>query len=276
MSTSNNTPGLTQRQMEFFRTFGFFVFRELFTEHEMKVIQQEHQSGLSSAFPDEAFSDEIAGQWTRMNDENTPCYASMPEDPRVLVPAQQLCGKDVIGNGTDAHFALGNTNWHADTGWQPDFIEKREAVKYHFTLDPVTAETGALRFVPGTHLLRGKERVLFGQNIDEMSPEDVPCHAAATHPGDVIIFDIRIWHASIGGPPGRRTSNIEYFSNPDTEEAAEKLREIGRLQANSRNANKYTFSKNWIENPHDSPHRTTWIKKLMDIGYFDQPGVGEL
>jgi len=159
MSDTNKVTGLTKSQITFFKIFGFIVLRNLFTEYEMRVIEEEHRNGLASAFPDEPFSEKIGGQWTRMNDENYPFYASLPEDPRVLIPAQQLCGEDVIGNGTDAHFAGGDTPWHTD-GWDQEVSKKQQAVKYHFTLDLVTAETGALRFIPGSHLLRGEERTL--------------------------------------------------------------------------------------------------------------------
>ena len=69
--------------------------------------------------------------------------------------------------------------------------------------------------------------------------------------------------------PDRRTSNIEYFPNPNTSEAETMLCNIGRLQSNSRNANKYTFSKNWLDNPHGSSDRNQWIKRLTEIGYFN-------
>ena len=85
-----------------------------------------------------------------------------------------------------------------------------------------------------------------------------------------------ICHGSLGGAPDRRTSNIEYFANQNTSEAEPMLCNIGRLESNSRNANKYTFSKNWLDNPLNSSDRNRWIKRLTEITYFDQPGVGEL
>jgi len=274
MPITNKVTRLTKGQITFFKTFGFIVLRKLFTEYEMGVIEEEHRIALATAFPDEPFSEKIGGQWTRMNDENYPFYASLPEDPRILTPAQQLCGDDVIGNGTDAHFAGGDTPWHTD-GWEQEVNNKLEGIKYHFTLDQVTAKTGALRFIPGSHLLRGEKRTLFGKSIDDMPSEDVPSHPASTQPGDIVVFDIRVWHASFGGAPDRRTSNIEYFSNPKTSQEETRLRDIGRLESNSRNANKYTFSKNWLHNPHASSYRNRWIKRLTEIGYFNQPGVGE-
>ena len=152
----------------------------------------------------------------------------------------RYAAKDVLGNGTDAHFSVGNTDWHSDSNWQRNSEKVQLAVKYHFHLDPVTAETGALRFIPGSHLLKGAEREMFQEALDKVSLESVPCQPVPTQPGDVVLFDIRTWHASLGGMPGRRVCNAEYFRNPDTTEGIEMLREIARLQSGSRNAHQFT------------------------------------
>ena len=149
---TDQTPRLKQTQLHFFKTFGYVVLRKLLKQDELDVISQEHRDGLAAAFPEEPFNGTL-GQWTRMMNEETPFFASLNEDRRFLTPAQQICGEDVLGNGTDAHFSVGNTDWHSDSNWQPDSEEVQLAVKYHFHLDSVTAETGALRFIPGSHLL---------------------------------------------------------------------------------------------------------------------------
>ncbi len=272
---TDQTSALDESQLHFFKTFGYIVLRQLLTPDELEVVEREHREGLAAAFPDEPFDGTI-GQWTRMMNEETPFFAALTEDPRFLTPAQQICGEDVLANGTDAHFSVGNTDWHSDSGWQPDSVDVQLAVKYHFHLDAVTGETGALRFIPGSHLLRGRERHMFGEAIEEVPVEDVPCQAVPTQPGDVIAFDIRTWHASSGGRPGRRACNAEYFRNPDTPRGIELLREIARLQSGSRNAHQYIYPANWLANPHGSRLRQRWIDRYLEIGFLDQPGVGEI
>ena len=267
--------GFNQTQLHFFKTFGYTVLRKLLTPDELEIIGREHRDGLAAAFPDEPF-DGTLGQWTKMMNEETPFYASLTEDLRFLTPAQQICGADVLGNGTDAHFSVGNTDWHSDSGWQPNSENVQLAVKYHFHLDTVTAETGALRFIPGSHLLRGTKRKLFQEALDKVPSEDVPCQVVPTQPGDVIAFDIRTWHASLGGSPGRRVCNAEYFRNPDTTEGIELLREIARLQSGSRNAHQFLYPKNWLANPYGSSVRQRWINRFLEIDFLNQPGVGEL
>ena len=101
---------------------------------------------------------------------------------------------------------FGNTDWHSDNDWQPDTEDVQIAVKYIFYLDTLTPETGALRFIPGSHLLRGRKRTMFREAIEKVHAEDVPCQVVPTQPGDVIAFDIRTWHASLRPWRRRRSS----------------------------------------------------------------------
>ena len=120
--------------------------------------------------------------WTRLTDEGTPYGAALMEDPRFLTPAQQICGEDVLGIGVDVNRYIGTTGWHPDT---PDGT--RIAVKFIFYLDPLEADTGALRVIPSSHLLRGAERNAFSEAVSATPLQGVPCQAIATEPGDVII-----------------------------------------------------------------------------------------
>ena len=266
---------LDESQLRVFKTFGYIVLRGCLAPDDLKIIEREHRDGLAAAFPDEPFHG-AKRQWTRMMNEQTPFFASLTEDPRFLTPAQQICGEDVLGNGTDSNFNVGDTDWHCDSGWQLGSEDMQIAVKSHFHLGTLTSETGALRFIPGSHLLTGPVRQQFGEAVEKIPAEDVPCQTVPTQPGDVIAFDIRTWHASLGGLPDRRTCNAEYFSNPDTTRGIELLLEIARLESNSRNAHQYTYPRNWLENPNGSPIRQRWIDRYLEIGFLDQPGVGEL
>jgi hypothetical protein len=234
----------------------------------------ELDTGLAAQYPHKPF-DGHRRQWTRLTDEGTPFFASLMEDPRFLNPAQQLCGEDVLGIGVDVNHYVGNTSWHPDTG-----DTAQVAVKYIFYLDSVGADSGALRLIPGSHLLRGAERQRFTEGINKTPLEEVPCQAVATQPGDVIAFDIRTWHTSWGGNSNRRACNLDYFQNPSSAESIKQLLELGKGHAGSIGhfdcKRKFNYSKNWLDNPHQNPVRQRWIDHFEEIGYLDQPGVGEL
>ena len=145
---------LSEDQLLYFRTFGYLLLPQLLNVNDLSILGDELDHGLSIQFPETPF-DGSCRQWTRLTDENTPFSASLMENSRFLTPAQQICGPEVLGVGIDANRYVG------DTGWHPDSASSRQmAVKYIFYLDELTAETGALRVIPGSHLLTGQEREL--------------------------------------------------------------------------------------------------------------------
>lgn len=264
---------MNQEQLHFFRSFGYIVLRQFFNADDLAQLNRDHQQGLANQYPAER-NDGSERLWTRMTDESTPFAASLMEDPRLLTPAQQICGEDVLGIGVDINRYVDTTGWHPDTG-----DENQIAVKFIFYLDAVDANTGALRVIPGSHLLRGEQRNAFAKAISATPLTEVPCQAAATAPGDVIAFDIRTWHASHGGSDNRRAWNLDYFANPQSPQQIEQIRALGLGHAGSINHFKprrqYNYSRNWLDNPHHSPVRQRWIDRFEEIGYLDQPGVGE-
>ena len=267
------TTAFNESQLHFFKTFGYVVLRQFLTPDDLATLARELDEGLTAQFPHKPF-DGTERHWTRMTDESTPFFASLMEDPRFLTPAQQICGEDVLGIGIDANRYVENTGWHPDTGNTVQI-----AIKYIFYLDPVTANTGTLRVIPGSHLLRGAERQAFMEGVGDTPLQEVPCQAVDMEPGDVIAFDIRTWHASYGGSKNRRACNLDYFHNPKTPEAIELLLQLGQGHAGSiqhfDTKRKFNYSKNWLDNPHRNPVRQRWIDRFEEIGYLDQPGVGE-
>jgi hypothetical protein len=270
---TNSKAVLTDSQLHFFKTFGYLVLRQLLTQGDLETIADELDAGLAAQFPHKPF-DGTQRHWTRMTDEVTPFFASLMEDARFLVPAQQICGEDVLGIGIDANRYVDNTGWHPDTGNTTQI-----AVKYIFYLDPLTADTGALRVIPGSNLLRGAEREAFMKGVQNTPLQDVPCQAPETQPGDVIAFDIRTWHASYGGNRNRRACNLDYFQNPKTQQGIDLLLQLGSGHAGSikhfDTKRKHNYSKNWLDNPPKSPIRQRWIDRFEELGYLDLPGVAE-
>ena len=264
---------LTQEQLRFFNAFGYLVLRQLLGADDLGHLARELRNGLAAQYPPER-QDGSERLWTRLTDEGTPYGASLMEDPRFLSPAQQICGEDVLGIGVDVNSYIGPTNWHPDT---PD--ETIVALKFIFYLDPLNANTGALRLIPCSHLLRGEQRQAFFDAVSETPLQEVPCQAVATEPGDVIAYDIRTWHASDGGSNNRRSWNLDYFRDPESPEDIERMCSLGLSQVNSithhQPRRQYNYSRNWLDNPHKSPVRQRWIDRLNEIGYLDQPGVSE-
>jgi len=197
----------------------------------------------------------------------------MLEDKRFLTIARQLYGDDVLGMNTDGNRYTGNTRWHPDTGSVHQY-----GVKFAFYLEPVDAETGALRVIPGTHRLQEIDD--FRAGVEQHELPDVPCEVLTSSPGDVVAFDLRLWHASYGGSEDRKMCTLVYYNNPKNGD------EVAALQRQSRRSpessikkfntkQQFLYSKRWISNPSGSPDRQLWIDRLREIGYLDAPGVVE-
>ncbi len=107
----------------------------------------------------------------------------------------------------------GSTPWHVDS--------TRAAVSLGFLayLEPLDASNGALRVVPGSH--RGDFREAALGYLAAAGPEapaaSLPGVALATAPGDVVVMDERLLHASAGGRK-RRQWRVDFVADPTTRE----------------------------------------------------------
>ena len=263
--------GLTEEQISFYKAFGYIVMKGVFSTEERETIRSEFDFMMEQQYGD--VYDGTKRHWTMLMDEDSPFFASLLEDARFLTVARQLYGEDVLGVGADANRYTGNTGWHRDTCTTHQY-----GVKFAFYLQPVDHETGALRVIPGTHRLSDDNEFTLG--VHGLALQDVPCTALPSEPGDVVAFDLRLWHASYGGNSDRHMCTCVYYTNPKTSEEIEAMREQGEanVQAGIKSfkpRRQFLYSKAWMSNPRNSPVRQAWIDRLSELNYFDAPGVVE-
>ena len=216
---------LTAEQMAYFETFGFLSFPGLLADCVDKIIEEfeniwaahggghhgsEHQGAARSAIL--PFLDE------------SEYLSSLLDDHRIHDIAFSICGDDFNYTSSDGNLYVGDTGWHSDGyGTRPVI-----SIKIAFYLDPVTGDTGALRVIPGSHRVGepyadalersvGRDDSAFG-----MHGSHVPAHAIETTPGDVLVFNHSIKHASFGGSKRRRMYTMNFSERyPD-----DKLQEL--------------------------------------------------
>ena len=82
-------------------------------------------------------------------------------------------------------------------------------------LEPVGADSGALRVIPGSHHPKFSEAIR-GIGATCLQNPTRPGHVVETEPGDMVLLDERILHASFGGGI-RRQWRVDYLSAADTE-----------------------------------------------------------
>jgi len=80
---------LSHEQIRQFHTFGFLVFRNLFSEDELNIIKDEFEKAMDSAYNHDPF-DGSRRHWLPMLSSETPFFSNLPEDRRFCDVAEQL------------------------------------------------------------------------------------------------------------------------------------------------------------------------------------------
>ena len=201
---------LSEQQLSYFNTFGYLGFPGLLADRAAEI---------DGAF--EAIWTERGGghNGTIHNGTARSCIvpfidqsetlSSLLDDPRIHGIATALLGADYNYMGSDGNYYVGDTRWHSD-GWH----KQMRHIKLAFYLDPLTAQTGALRVIPGSH--RADEP--YADQLQEQirqSPDrwgvdgpNVPAMALETQPGDLLCFNHNTKHAAFGGSQHRRMFTI--------------------------------------------------------------------
>ncbi|MEP7124118.1 MAG: phytanoyl-CoA dioxygenase family protein [Byssovorax sp.] len=185
-----------------FQTFGFLVLRRYFDARRLGAEMDESLlKGTSSEAPD---GGEIRFRYLPMMTAETPFSLALLD--RLEAVATTLLGGPVLPTRAKAVCYRGDTPWHADSALPIG------SLGFAAYLEPLGADTGALRVIPGSHRpeLTASLRA-FG--AAGMPADALPGHVVATEPGDVIVFDEHLFHASAGGEI-RRQWRADYVVDP--------------------------------------------------------------
>ena len=125
---------------------------------------------------------------------------------------------------------MDETRWHSDgSSWsehEQRNIDRDEPFfffKLALYLDPLDGESGAVRVLPGSHLVGdayadGLQEQLTAQHSEDvdaaLSPlwqgAALPAHVCCTQPGDVVVFQQSTKHSSWNGGKARRMFTINW------------------------------------------------------------------
>lgn len=276
---------LTEEQVQHFETFGFLIRQQVFSEAEIERIDKEFDKYLAAIKEEfEKKTDPSTRRWPNWSNLNpdTPFMAGMLEDPRIYVPTEQLLGEDSVPLYSNANSFRFNSNWHPDT--RQCHLAMLKNLVY---LQPTTGDHGSLRVIPGSHkspLYDNLQRLKLSYSDDKqlksleesgIRGEDVPAYIFSSQPGDVITFNMKLWHAAFCGYEDRRNCSFAFCSNPKTAEEEEDLKSqlenaktlTGGLKMELKDS-KY-YHPWWLENPEGSPRRARWINWLNERGFID-------
>ena len=212
---------LSREQLNFFDTFGYLLIRQLFSPDEMGEIIEGFEWSIQNY--GEGRNHDGKNRTTFPGPiEHTPEMCTILDHPSILGLIGGILGEDFNYAGGDGNYYSGNTNWHPDGNWGQLF-----AAKTAFYLDPLTRDTGAVRLIPGSHR---SDHFIHQEQIDVnnslelfgIPPTEFPGNIAVeTDPGDIVIFNHDLYHASFGGGNRRRMFTINCTRQAKTPEDLE-------------------------------------------------------
>ena len=258
---------LTNEQKQYFSTFGFLVLPELFSAQEADLIRRESERIFLKGRDGKPF-DGKKRQCMIPFYEHSPELTRILEDDRIYSIGEDLLGPDFVMECTEGNLHVGDTQWH---GGDPVPVGQLN-IKVNFNLEPVTAETGALRVIPGSHLPGFKERMepLVARHTDPpampfgVPGPDIPSFVLESQPGDVVVFPETIWHGAFGGASGRIQHAISFNTNTVTDEHVAWVRDFyNRAQPAWQPCESLINS--------DRPRLRRLVARLVELGFDSLP-----
>ena len=251
---------LTPGQIAYFETFGFVILRQVFNADEVATIKREVDEIFAEDRDGGLITNE--GHFVQPFFERKPYLSSLLADDRIYEIGVDLVGPGFILGQTEGRSRDGDTPWHGGEAY------RLGAAKINFYLDDLTGETGALRFVPTSHKYSDPDpfAVLRPRSDDPdfrpfgVRPSEVPCYAAETRPGDLVVFMENTLHSSFGGSPGRYQLAINFMEAPKTEEDVAHIKKFYQsIKYGLRPAESYVNS--------DNPRLRGMVSKLVEWGF---------
>ena len=210
---------LTPQQLAHFSTFGFLLLPRAFTAEEMTALMR----AAEAVWKEDPAPEENAERRLNYFVERQPLLTRLVADERIYPVIEALMGSEFIWVGSEGNISnRSEVRWHPDRKYYRSGEEQRidyPQVKVMIYLEKVGRDTGCLRVIPGSH------RMPYHKDLadQEISPDalpfglagrDIPCAALESEPGDVILFNHCIWHASFGGGRGRRYIALKFAAKP--------------------------------------------------------------
>lgn len=254
-----------------FRTFGFVVLRGALDAAQAAALAAEADHAVRDATGKRYLADDgaggISGHYIPATGERTPLSLELLQRFHPLVG--DLAGVPMLPAVAQHTLFFDMASWHTDTG------HAVPSVKVAAYLEPLDGDSGALRVLPGSQHL--DERVLRDLMRGPAFRDDeryraataqVPAYVIDSRPGDVIVFDEHVWHASVGGR-NRLQWSCCYVLDPSTAEEETAV----RAYLDSQFSADLTLDYDSTPYPYyGEPFRTGcpphWVEQLNRLGAF--------
>ena len=206
---------LTELQKHEFETFGFLLLKDFIPRDEMQIYIDAFDETMTKANGGVPWDREPEQHHVRAFYQYNPTiYHQMLDHEKINGVVEDLLGQDYAFWAAEGWHRWGGTGWHHDSVAP----EGQTHLKFTFFLEPVGADTGALRMLPCSHFLPMRQRMeewYGGMGVGDYAnwPASVTLES---NPGDAVIFNIKTYHAAFGEKADRRVIYINYIQHPQT------------------------------------------------------------
>ena len=228
---------LSIQQINYFKTFGYLVFENLFANEISEIMQgfERVWDGVGGGHDGKKHDKKQRSAILPFIDKDE-YLSALLDNQAVDGIASSILGDDYNYASSDGNFYVGNTGWHSDGYNRKKYL----SIKMAMYLDTVTNNTGCLRVIPGSHNVGD----VFSESLQEASQNskqqkqeqlwgisgvDVPAVALESNPGDLVVFNHRLKHASFGGGDSRRMFTMNFSERYSDEDLSLLKDDIGNL-----------------------------------------------
>lgn len=192
-------PTLAQ-QRDFFETFGFLKLPGLLQPEIATIIAE-----FEAVFPQLGLRHDGTKRTMIVPFvDQRPGLCALLDHPGLLTAVGNVLGPDFNYVSSDGNYYTGDTGWHRDS-----LYPSNSYIKLALYLDPMKRDTGCLRVIPGSHTDSGMKQwhdptIRDAETQWGVHQRDLPAYPLESEPGDVLLFNHRLLHASFGGSTRRR------------------------------------------------------------------------
>ena len=250
-----------------FRADGFTVLRGAFDPQplsdEMDRVRVDAFGVADAVQVVNVGSGGVSFRYLPMMCERTP--ASLALLDRFAAPAARFLGRAVLP-------ARAKGTWyHGDSSWHRDSERALPSIGFVAYLEPLGAQSGALRVLPGSHVDRDAEVPDHISVGDRFGPGEV----IETEPGDVVVFDEHLVHGSAGGSQ-RRQWRVDFVADPrDRAEEARVHDYFAEIFPEEQRDPGYDAELYPSYGSHWQAMNRPWTGRLRDLGVYERAETHE-
>ena len=216
---------LTEQQKHEFETFGFLLLKDCIPSDEMQLyidaFDETMTKGNGGVPWEHSEGNHLVMPFYR---HNPAVYHRLLDHDKISEVVEDLLGEDFIFWAAEGHHRWRGTRWHHDS-LAPEGMTQ---LKVDLFLDPVRADTGCLRMLPGSHFPPMRERMERWYGTKGLGDHAAWPAAIAmeSDPGDAVVFNVKVYHAALGEEHDRRSINISYIQKPSKPKHEEYLKSM--------------------------------------------------